>query len=184
MLSEEELRRQIELVKNSDETAFKHVFAFYQDGVYWYCLKLLKDDSLAEDILQEVFLRLWRNRERIDLNKSLKSYIYTAAHNLCINALRDQKLARDKIKDIGDKDSHNYDPAAIASENQLKEALLVAIEDLPEKCREVFKLSRQDGLSQKEISKKLGIGIKTIETHIGNAIKKIKSSLKNSGFDV
>ncbi len=184
MPPEEELQKLIALVKKSDEVAFKKLFRLYHDGVYWYCLKLLKDDQLAEDILQEVFLRLWRNREGINLSKSLRSYLFTVAHNLCLNTIRDKNLARDKLKHLDHETSHDLNPVAITSENQLKEALSEAIDKLPEKCKEVFLLSRNDGLSQKEISKKLGIGIKTIETHIGNALKKIKKSLNDSGFDV
>ncbi len=171
-------------MKGGDSTAFKRLFEFYQEGLFWYCLKLLRDDKLAEDVLQEVFLRLWRNRENIAVDKSVKSYLYTAAHNLSLNTIRNNRLAQEKLRKLNPSPVENLDPHLLASGEQLKEELVRAIEQLPPKAREVFKLSRENGMSYKEIGEELNIGIKTVETHIGNALKSIRSHLKNSGFEL
>lgn len=153
-----------------------------------YASKIVYDIDIAKDIVQEVFLKTWENREKIEINTSPETYLFRAVRNQCINFIRHkyihQKFANTVEKELRDIESDYY---AKADESILKifsqetgEILKATVSNLPDKCREIFEMSRYNGLKNSEIAQRLNISLRTVETQIYRALKELKSKLKNN----
>ena len=140
--------------------------------------KYLKDPTQAEEIVNDVFLKIWEEGENIKIETSLKSYIYKAVINRSINALKKNKRESALQTNLNGFSEETYELAEI-EENELKVKLYAAIEQLPEQCRKVFEMSRFDELKQQEIADKLGISIKTVKNHITIALKHLSKSFES-----
>lgn len=163
------------LTKAQFEQLFKLHFSFLCNFARQYVV----DEAIAQDICQKVFIALWEKRATIDPNQSIKSYLFTAVKNRCLNYLRDHQKYRSKILDIdcgdielGFEEDHF---SAIELQNHIEDAL----SQLPPKCRQVFEMSRFQGMKYKEISDELDIAQKTVEAHMTKAMKHLKAALKN-----
>jgi RNA polymerase sigma-70 factor (ECF subfamily) len=136
----------------------------------------VKDAAVSEEIVQEIFLALWQ-KQQVDEIKSLRSFLYIAVKNKALNYLRDHQTRK----------SHEGEFARIQSENiyidneyehlLLEDSIREAISELPEKCRQIFELSRNEELSYQQIADQLNISPKTVENQISIAIKKLKTKL-------
>jgi RNA polymerase sigma-70 factor (family 1) len=145
--------------------------------MFFKALKILDDKDEAKDAVQIVFVDLWnRRKENVILN--LKPYLLNAVKYQVFNRLRDNKLTQKHIDRFDDILFYTHIDEEIDS-SEISGRLSQAIEELPNKCRAVFKLSRVDNLSNREIAEKMGISIKTVENHITKAQQNLRSSLKN-----
>ena len=144
-----------------------------------FAFTFLKDADDAEEIVQNSFVKLWKNKEQIEITTSLKSYLYTAVRNSCINELKhiDIKETYKQHNKIELNQSASLENEIEA--NELQEIINIAIKKMPEQRRKIFSMSRFEGLKYKEIAKKLGISPKTVENHMGMAIKFLKEELKD-----
>lgn len=175
----------LEKLKNDDELAFKNIYFLYYNKLYAFARNFLNDNELAQDIVADVFYKIWKNREILDIKTSLKAYLYTSVKNLCLNKLRtlnkELKIIDDtelKIKEI----EINYYTDLLVNEIsalELEDMINDFVSKMPEKQKMVFLLSRSEGLSSDEISKNLGISKRTVETHLYNAIKYLKEKLNS-----
>ncbi len=177
MASESEIEL-IKLLQNDDCNAFDRLFLLYGDKLYRFAFSLLKNHEDAENIVQEVFLRIWYNRAKIDTSRSFKSFLFTVAYNLIIDELRLRLKDRNYLKhlekffNVSDLNTqHNTDY------NLLRFQVYNVVKELPEKRRMVYLLSRESGYSNKEIAAKLGISLKTVENQINLANKYLKIKL-------
>jgi RNA polymerase sigma-70 factor (ECF subfamily) len=163
---------------NDDVKAFDRLFHFYSRRLYRFAFSLLKNKEDAEGIVQEVFLRVWDKRAGIDTSKSFKSFLFTISYHLIMDALRLRLKEKaylshlEKFFNIEELTSEQE-----ADYNLLKSKVDEVVEELPEKRKQIYKLSREEGLSHKEISEKLNITVKTVENQITLAIKHLKSRL-------
>ena len=173
----------IHRLKQDDKTAVDDLFAFYYPRLYQFSKSILKMESEIEDVLQEVFLKIWLNRHKIQHTETFNAYIYTITKHEVLN------LIRSKLKDNNCREQLYL--FAVAEEYQfqnklefeeIKSGIDRIVSNLPEKRQQIFILSRTNGLSNKEIAQQLNISEKTVEDHITHAIKKIKSSLKDMGI--
>ncbi len=173
----------IHRLKQDDKTAVDDLFAFYYPRLYQFSKSILKMESEIEDVLQEVFLKIWLNRHKIQHTETFNAYIYTITKHEVLN------LIRSKLKDNNFREQLYL--FAVAEEYQfqnklefeeIKSGIDRIVSNLPEKRQQIFILSRTNGLSNKEIAQQLNISEKTVEDHITHAIKKIKSSLKDMGI--
>lgn len=164
------------LQDNSDKAIdilFRQYYGFLCHAVY----KIIPDTTLVEDIAQDVFYELWRKRSRLSIKTSLKAYLRRAAMNKALNFIRDQKIKFD------DEEKQAPLESKIPSINQKLEAAELqqlidkVIDDLPERCRIVFVLSRFEELSYSEIAKQLDISSKTVENQISKALKILRVRL-------
>lgn len=164
------------LQDNSDKAIdilFRQYYGFLCHAVY----KIIPDTNLVEDIAQDVFYELWRKRSRLSIKTSLKAYLRRAAMNKALNFIRDQKIKFD------DEEKQAPLESKIPSINQKLEAAELqqlidkVIDDLPERCRIVFVLSRFEELSYNEIAKQLDISSKTVENQISKALKILRVRL-------
>ncbi len=167
-------------LNQGDQKILKHLFNVYFRDLMFYSLKFVMKDEIAEEIVQDVFIQIWKKKDDLQIVKSIEAYLYTSVKNRSINYLK-SKYARIHFADL---DTIKKTPLNYTTENdittmEMKEAIHAAIHSLPSKCKIVFNLSRNAGLSNDEIAGKLNISKKTVQTQIGIAIKKIKEHLKD-----
>ncbi len=165
-------------IKRSDSAAFKSAFDSFQAKLFAFLHYKLGDSAVAEDILQEVFIKLWENRHQLKEDLSLKSYLYTIANNLALNHLRHSKIVVRFQQEQKSEQQFGDSAHDELVKRETRENLLRAIEKLPEKNRMVFMLSRFDDLSYREIAGQLEISIKTVESHMGKALKLLREEIR------
>jgi len=164
--------------QNLDKNLFEQLFREHFVQLCHFAQGFIYDQDEAKEIVQEVFTNLWLKKEEITTEKSIKSYLYTSVRNRCLNFIRDHKKFQSQLLDvdIADYDMQiENDPSGISD---LETKINIAIDKLPEKCAEVFKLSRFEEMKYKDISEKLNISIKTVEAQISKALKHLREELK------
>jgi RNA polymerase sigma-70 factor (ECF subfamily) len=132
----------------------------------------------AEDVVQKMFCKLWDQRTELNIKTSIKSYLYRAVHNSCLNRIKQTKTRAEHNQ----RYTYNMPDTAGSSSieySELQQQIAKALETLPPKCREVFELSRMQQLSYAEIAERLGISANTVENHIAKALKLLRGSLKD-----
>ena len=173
----------IQRLKKDDKSAVDELFGYYYPRLYHFSKSILKIETEIDDILQEVFVKIWLNRQKISSAETFNAYIFTITKNEVLNLIR-SKLKHHTFKEelYLRSVAEEYQTQNHLEYNEIKIAIDRLVEDLPEKRKQVFILSRTEGLSNKEIALQLNISEKTIEDHITHAIKHIKSSLKDMGI--
>jgi RNA polymerase sigma-70 factor (family 1) len=165
---------------NGCKIAFESVYEMYAKRVYNLAFLFLKDSGWSEDVLQEVFIKLWHNREKLDVNGNLWLYIYVLVKRESLNKLRSLKRSEDCFDKLWNNISHLADCShekLVAKE--LSDTINKLLIELPAKQRNVFILSRIEGLSHKEISEQLNISQNTVKNHMVNALRTIKKHVLN-----
>jgi len=164
-------------IKKGDEAAFSRLFDAYYSALCLFANKYLQDMDLARSLVQQVFIDLWTKRERITVSTSVKSYLYTTVKNRCIDVLRKTKATSEISESV---ENLNQTPFRdLVEEAELNDRINASINQLPEKCREIFLLCRFEGMKYSEIAEKLGISVKTVEMQMGIALKKLRDSLSD-----
>ena len=168
-------------VKASDKKAFKELFYRFYDTLFRFVLYKIQDQDIAEDITQETFLRVWKTRSKLKPEKSFFSLIARISSNLCYDHFRHIEVRQRHESTIPINNESHYDnpESEILADSLEKQIKMIVNNKLPEKCREVFILSRIEGLSNTEISESLDISIRTVENQVYRAIKILKKNLKN-----
>ena len=157
---------------------YDYLFSYYYSGLVAFATKYVEDKDQAEDIVQEFFFRLWKEREKLSINQSLKSYLFTSVKNRCFDAFRHKEVmnkARDYFKNMAVSEDSESD---FLVESELRDQINQAIEKLPKKCRQVFVMNRFEGLKPDEIAEKENISVRTVEGHIGKALKLLRNELQ------
>lgn len=160
--------------------AYEMLFTQWYAPLCDYAYGIVYSTDEAEDIVQKMFCKLWDQRDKIDIHTSVKSYLYRIVHNDCLN----------RMKQLKNRDEHNQYLGFISNAtvedtsnqliyNELKKKIEDAIDSLPPRCREVFKLSRYSYLSYAEIAEKLGISSHTVEKQISKALQVLRNNLQD-----
>ena len=168
------------------DDSFDAIFHAHYRLLFAYALGIVHRREMARDIVQEVFLKLWRNRERIEINTSLKAYLIRMTRNQCLDTLRDGKYADKENINLEDIlcriEIMGIDETDPVFDRLYSEELQVrfreAVEALPEQCRKIFCLNRQKGLSYLEIAETLGISHSTVKNQMVIAMRKLHEALK------
>lgn len=163
----------VQLISQGDRQAFKYVFDTYFTPLCRFGILYLQDSQEAEQVALDIFVRLWEERERLDIKLSFKAYLFYAMRNRCLNVLRDRKAMCPLDEALG---IHTEDALSMEAEELMK-LIREAIQTLPEKCREVFLKSRKEHLSYREIAENMQISVKTVEAQISKALKVIRMHL-------
>ncbi len=148
-------------------------------GLCFFAVKYVKDYDTSREIVQDAFINLWEKKNVIDLSKPVKSYLSTSVRNKCLNHLRDNQKFNTDILSMEDLLSdYGVEPQDTMVEADIRQNIQDAIGELPEKCREIFVLSRFENLKYQQIAEKLGISIKTVETQMSKALQHMRIRLK------
>jgi len=165
-------------ISSLNKDAFEKLFMEYFKPLVSFAFKFVKDVDDAKSIVHDVFMKLWEKREEIDLERSVKSYLFTSVNNRSLNFIRDnKKFTNDEfIADI-QHDEH-WEPADEMSAVEIQKKVEATLENVSPKVKQVFIMSRNEGLKYKEIAEKLEISVKTVETHMSVALKALRENLK------
>ncbi len=169
----------LQKVKSSDRAAFKELFCAYQPILFNSIIYRTHDSSLADDIVQDTFLRVWNSRNKIRPNQSFYAWLSRISYNLFLDHIKREKVRFTHRDDIPVPSSSQYDNPESATElTFLEQQIKSAVNKyLPEKCRAIFILSRVDGYSNKEIAAINSISIKTVENQLYKALKILRKKI-------
>jgi RNA polymerase sigma-70 factor (ECF subfamily) len=162
-----------------DKTALDELYNYYYPKLYVFSKRFLKVEDDINDILQDVFVKLWENRRKIKSVETFNAWIFTITKNTIISYFREKiKLTEFESRVREMATAEGYLTETSTEYEDIKEKVGQLIEQLPEKRKHVFKLSREQGLSNKEIAAEMGISVKTVEDHIMHATRFLKDNLK------
>lgn len=168
----------ISLLSEGNEAAFEELYHSYSKRLLGYLIKSVKSESIAAELLQDVFVKVWKNRENIDPDQSFRSYLFKIAENLVYDffrkAARDKKLEAALITDYNDSYSHIEETISIAENKKLVDSLL---ESLPGKRRQVFQMIKIEERSYEEVGELLHVSPSTINDHVVKATKAIRKNI-------
>lgn len=170
-------------LKQNDKEAFNLLFYMYAEKIFKFSLTFFNEEAEAEEIVQEVFLKIWLKRANITNPSTFNAYIYTMAKNMIFNNLK-RNVYRTKYNSYvyTNHNTYNNDTENAVMYEETKQRIELALKALPKKRREVFLLSRREGLKNKEIAEMLAISIKTVETHMSLSLKYLREILRPNDF--
>ncbi len=159
---------------------YEALFKQWYQPLCYYAHSILHSKDEAEEIVQKTFYRLWDLREKVEIHTSIKSYLYKMVHNACLNKIKQLKMQsehHEQIAYFSEASANHVEQTVVHKE--LNHQVELAIAELPERCREVFLLSRMQQLSYVEIAEKMQISPNTVETQIVKALKFLRVRLKD-----
>ena len=163
--------------KDGNDKAFKYLFDFYYPKLCRFIRNFVSDSSSAEDIVQEALIGFWNKRSRIEINISLKSYLFRACYNKYLDFYREKQKIHEKLEEFRYLSIIHLYQEEESSQKEKHILLKREIEKLPRKCQEVFLLCKVKGLKYKEVAELLNISERTVENHISNAFKQLRDVL-------
>ena len=168
----------VERIQKGDRNAFRQLFERYYPLFVSFARKLLRDNQMAEDLVQNVFVRVWSSRERLDVDRNIRSYLLVAVRNEVFCYIRGigREFHEQLSEDVRVTDT---DAAQIMNAKDMERDISQIIADMPDRRREVFSMSRNENLSNKEIADRLGLSVRTVEKHIENALTDIRHKFSN-----
>ena len=169
------------MVKEGDYTAFDELYARHWSALYGMAYNILRDHDSSKDIVQDIFIWFWEHREYWILT-SCKGYLLTAVRFKTANYIRANKAREEFYKVSFEQTVSAMDESLLMEAKELESFIREITDELPERCREIFSMSRFQQLSNKEIAEQLNISEKTVEGHITNALKKLRERLRKGSF--
>ncbi len=170
----------LEEIQNNNPNALKKVFETFYRSLCNYAFQFLNDYDMAEEVVQGLFVKLWEKRSGLAIESSLKSYLFRSVRNQCFNLIQHEKVKklheeriRESLISENAEDDYYISP-------ELKVRIGSVIDSMPEKRREIFRLSREEGLKYREIAERLNISVKTVETQMGLALKTLREKIRYS----
>ena len=169
----------IQEVKADNMFAFDILYKNYSKKLFQFAFSILKSREESENIVQEVFLKLWENRTRIEKNSSVKSYLFSIAYNSTIDLIRKKVKDSQFIEYLESLQEIYEEPDVNYEYKELTEKLHDIIHQLPQRQKEVYILHREEGLTYHDIAEKLHISVNTVENHMSRALKTIRFNLED-----
>jgi RNA polymerase sigma-70 factor, ECF subfamily len=175
MIRDTEIVRRI---RQGDAGQFESLFRSSYVSLVRYAKTLIKDHDTAEEIVQDLFFRLWKDKEKLKIESSLNGYLYRAVHNRCLHHIDHNRVVEKYAREMAVMEQEtNESPTDILHYRELQAKIAAILERLPEKCGKIFCLSRFEGLKYSEIAEKLSISVKTVEANMGRALKEFRKIL-------
>ena len=169
-------------LKNGDMLAFDQVYELYSHKLFSFIFKILKNEAEADDIVQEVFVKIWESRDKLGDYRLLNSYIFTIAYNNSINLIRKRINNYKYLEQLKNSSIVQSSPSSISEIefNELNIQVEKLIANLPDRQKQVYLLHREKGLTYPEIAEKLGLSKNTIENHMAKALKYLRQNMDKS----
>ena len=170
----------VQQMKDGNQTAFENLFHEHYEILCRFGLKWVQDPDQVEEIVQEAFVGIWEKRDSLNITGSFRSYLFAAIRNACLNYIKHMKVRAEHQTYVQAITNPNLDSAdKLLEASELQKAINKAVDELPDRCRAVFKLSREEGKKYSEIAEELDISIKTVENQMGKALKTLRIELKD-----
>lgn len=170
------------------DSGFSRIYIVYFPKMVRFAREYVISEEEAQNVVQDMFLYLWERRELLDTISNLNAFLFTLIKNRCIDYYRTTARMKEKklsIEELDERELHLKMEALqqfdtnLFTEDDIENLLEIAIESLPDKCRQVFRLSRLEGLKHEEIAQKMDISVNTVQNHISSALRKLKTALKD-----
>lgn len=169
----------ISLIANGNQETFKKLMEQFADELWFFAKGFLRNSEVAEEIVSDVFVKLWKNRTELHKINNLKSYLFICVKNGCLSHIR--KIKNEKVISIDEFSDFQFIPVEGPESEIINKEVIAqihqAIKQLPPKCKVAFTLAKINGLRHKEIAEVMGVSEKTVNNHIVSAIKKITTAL-------
>lgn len=169
----------VEAIRLDDKQAFEHLFRESYKPLTAYAFRFVRELPIAENIIQDVFLKLWQNRHDLIITTSLVHYLFRSVRNHSLNHLDKNKVRSEYLKKQIEGEPNYDDFSAFYPEIGLLDKIEAAIRALPAKRQEIFRLAREEGLKYREIADRLNLSVKTVEAQMTLALKQLRDSLKD-----
>ncbi len=166
-------------MSSGDPTLFDDVFKAHFKSLYIYAHGIVKDDIMAEEVVQHVFYKLWEKKEQLEVQVSIKSYLYRAVHNECINYLRRTKVREDYKNLVIKSSSEQATVTDTVTLKELQQKIDTALNELPEQCRIIFQLSRYEEMNYKEIADRLDVSVSVVKNQVAKALRVLRIKLSD-----
>ncbi len=165
-------------LKSGDSLVFEELFKAYYAPMCDYCMRYVSDEDMAQEIVQDLFFKMWVRRDELVINTSIKSYLYMALRNHALNHINHLKIhdRYHQFIEIRAKTDIDY-PTDVLEEQDMERIIKQAVGMLPEKRRKIFELSRFDNMKYSEIADKLNISVKTVESQMTKALDQLRKVL-------
>lgn len=164
-------------IKRGDIAAFEQLYRSTYPALLGFARSYVKDDAVAQDVVQDAFTSMWRRRSKLDTEGSIKAYLYKVVRNKALNAIRNDSLRSVRQSEYADEATDVVDPVDTVDATQLRGKLNAWIEALPERQREALMLSRFDGLSHSEIADVMGVSARTVNNHLVSALRFLRNKV-------
>lgn len=168
----------LSLIKSGNISVFEKLFNTHYATLCIYARKMVGDIDEARDIVQNIFVAIYDKRDTLEINTSIKSYLYRSVYHACLNHLKQIKIHDQHHEQLKYQlpFSDNQDTMV---KTELEEKIWMIVQNLPEQCRKIFEMNRFEGRKNNEIAQILGISIRTVETQISKALKILRENLTN-----
>lgn len=164
-------------IKSGDEQTYAHLFESYYSLLSVFACRYVTDLEIAREIVQDLFVHIYENRESLVITTSLRSYLYQSVRNRCLNHLKEIKNHQKHLDALTWELAESLDPETLYHETELEFRVFQIVSDLPSRCQEIFIMSRVDGKKNSEIASRLKISVRTVETQISKALKILRKKL-------
>ncbi len=170
----------LEGLKDGREEAYEELFLTYYVQLVVFAQKILADEDMSRDIVQDVFVMFYEKREVLNIHTSLKSHLYQTVRNRCLNEIKRNQIRREHHAGMFvDKKSQEAYFDDKMQETELEARIFSVVESLPKQCKRIFEMSRYDGIPNQEIADKLNLSKRTVETQISKALKILRKHLND-----
>ncbi len=166
-------------LKTGDERAFQTLFRKYYPAMCHFACQYLNDNELAEETVQDMFVKIWEKRESLNIETSVKHYFFRSVRNHCLNQIQHEKIKKQYANAVLESFQQEINTEQYYLEVDLVKRIEKSIDSLPPKRKEIFRLSREQGMKYKEIAETLEISVKTVEAQMGLALKHLREELKD-----
>lgn len=161
-----------------DTKVFDFVFTYYYSGLCVFANRYLNDSDEAEDVVQDMFVKLWSNAGNLGINSSLKGFLATTVRNKCLNIIKHRKI-EEKYRTLQCATTPEpIEEFPLYTQSELEDVFDGALKKLPPRCRQIFEKSRFEGMNNQSIADELGLSKRTVELQISNALKILREELK------
>ncbi len=177
-MAKSEEKKWLRSLRKGDVKSFEFIFRFYYEPMLDHATRILGEAAEAEEVVQDVFLKIWRDRQKLRIQTSLQAYLYTSVYHACLNLIRKKKQGYDYRQYL----SRQTVPVFPADERlyyaETSRRVFDVLERMPERRRTIFTMSRFQGMTYRDIAQKLSLSVKTVEDNMTKALRFLRKNLK------